>query len=138
MFKKLSVVFLMACFVLQGCAGKTPNPVQQYTMHDNQLSCDMINQEISENQNQIMSLVPKSQKTGKNVGLGVAGAFLLVPWFFMDFSDAERIEIQAYQNRNQRLRALHSSKQCDVANLPQEIKFQEPPKKSKRHRGNNN
>ena len=98
------------------------------------MSCDMINLEISDNNNKIMNLMPKTQKTGKNVGLGVAGAFLLVPWFFMDFSDAERIEIEAFQRRNQRLRALHSTKRCDASHLPKEIKFQDSRKRKKRRR----
>ena len=69
-----------------------------------------------------MNLIPQEHKMGKNVALGVAGAFFLVPWFFMDFSDAERVEIQGYQLRDNWLRSLSTKKKCDA--LPAPIKFQ--------------
>ncbi len=37
-------------------------------------------------------------KPVKMLPWGVAGAFFLVPWFFMDFSQAEQIEINVLGN----------------------------------------
>ena len=48
-------------------------------------------------------LIPASDKTAKNVALGIAGWFLLVPWFFMDFSQAEQTEINALRQRHNHL-----------------------------------
>ncbi len=81
---------------MSACAGNTPNPIPQRQPGDENLSCSALGQELMDNQTKIAHLIPKQNKTGKNVGLGIAGAFLIVPWFFMDFSDAERIKIQSY------------------------------------------
>lgn len=115
-------IFSLVASTLVGCAGATPHPVPQYQPGDAYLNCDQIRYEIQNNQTKMLNLVPQQNKTGKNVVLGVAGAFFLVPWFFMDFSDAERIEIQAYELRNNYLMALANKKQCKGMPLP--VKFQ--------------
>lgn len=65
-------------------------------------------------QGEMNRLLPKSDKTGKNVALGVAGWFLLVPWFFMDFKNAEQTEYEAYRQRYNNLASIALSKGCDV------------------------
>ena len=107
---------------MTACAGKTPNPIPQRQPGDETLSCSALKQELMDNQTKITNLIPKQNKTGKNVGLGIAGAFLIVPWFFMDFSDAERIEIQSYQLRDNWLRTINDKKKCYV--LTTNIKIQ--------------
>lgn len=119
---KKSLVALFSAILLSACAGRTPNPVPQYQPGDKLLSCSQIKQELMDNQTKVMNLIPKENKTGKNVALGVAGAFVIVPWFFMDFSDAERVEVQAYQLRDNWLRTLANKKKCGA--LPASIKFQ--------------
>lgn len=63
----------------------------------------------------VAAKLPDTQKTGKNVALGVAGLFLLVPWFFMDFTDSEKIEIEAMRNRYTRLNSIAADKNCGSA-----------------------
>jgi len=95
-----------------GCAGKTPNPVQSVKMGDQHMTCNEIYMEMAYIDQQVAKLVPESKKAGKNTALGVAGWFLIVPWFFMDFSDAEKIEIQAYQARYLELQKLGERRDC--------------------------
>lgn len=59
-------------------------------------------------------LLPKTDKTGQNVALGVAGAFLLVPWFFMDFKEAEQTEYEAYRQRYNNLAMIAMDKNCGI------------------------
>lgn len=54
----------------------------------------------------------KNKTLGKNVVLGVAGAWLLVPWFFMDFSGTEKAEFEAFKNRYDYLGVLLADKDC--------------------------
>ena len=68
--------------------------------------------EMTTMQNNMQDILPKTEKTGKNVALGVAGAFFLVPWFFMDFSSAEQVEYEAYRNRYNHLASIAISKEC--------------------------
>ena len=64
----------------------------------------------------IQRKLPDSEKTGSNVALGVAGAFLLVPWFFMDFSKADQVEIEALRRRYNSLVIISADKDCGFEN----------------------
>jgi hypothetical protein len=111
--KKIIACSLIASIGLLGCAGRAANPVLQDQVGDNQKSCDAIQTEMSGIQSQIQKLVPESDKTGKNVGLGIGGIFLLgIPWFFMDLTDAEKAEINAYNMRYNKLLTIATQKKC--------------------------
>lgn len=111
--KKITASVLIASIALMGCAGRAANPVLQDQVGDNQKSCDTLQTEMSGIQSQIQKLVPESDKTGKNVGLGIGGFFLLgIPWFFMDLSDAEKAEINAYNMRYNKLMTIATQKKC--------------------------
>jgi hypothetical protein len=67
---------------------------------------------MSHCQQQIATLLPKTKKGGKNAALGVAGWFLIVPWFFMDFSKAEQIEVDAWRSRYNHLAVEFANRGC--------------------------
>ena len=110
-YKKVMAILLISTFTV-GCAGRAPNPVSVSRSSDYEMSCRGLRSEMEEIDHNIRKLLPKSEKTGKNVALGVAGAFFLVPWFFMDFSEAEKVEIDAYQSRYNHLTRVYNDKQC--------------------------
>jgi len=66
----------------------------------------------------IQRLIPETEKTGKNVGLGVAGVFLIVPWFFMDFTKSEKIEAEALRDRYNQLLVIAEDKNCGFNRQP--------------------
>lgn len=121
--KKLLTTLLISTLTA-GCAGHAPNPVLVSRPSDSEMSCRSLMAEMEEIDHNIRKLLPKSEKTGKNVALGVAGAFFLVPWFFMDFSDAEKVEIDAYQSRYNHLTRVYNDKQCSRKKI-QEIHIKE-------------
>lgn len=99
--------------VLSACVHTTPNPIPVAQAGDDMMSCMSIENEMADMQAQ--QAASDSKGTGqvaKNVGLGVAGAFLLVPLFFMDTSDAHSVEARAAQARYKRLNALYMDKGC--------------------------
>jgi len=49
--------------------------------------------------NEIARLLPKSDKTGKNIALGATGIIFIIPLFFMDLKQGEKKEIEAYRQR---------------------------------------
>jgi hypothetical protein len=111
--KKITASILIATITVIGCAGRAANPVLLDQVGDNQKSCETLQVEMAGIQSQIQKLVPESDKTGKNVGLGIGGFFLLgIPWFFMDLSDAEKAEINAYNMRYNKLMTLATQKKC--------------------------
>jgi len=127
--QKLLVVTLLVCLGTYGCAGRTPNPVQAYQYGDEKRSCDALKAELAYVESEIQRKLPDSDKTGSNVALGVAGVFLLVPWFFMDFSKADQVEIEALRRRYNNLVILSAEKSCGFENRPIP-EFQKPPEQS--------
>ena len=121
MVKNALAVVLISSLALQGCAGRTPNPVSAQQYGDERKSCAALQKEMAFVEDEIGRLLPKSDKTGQNVALGVAGAFFLVPWFFMDFSKAEQVEIDAFRRRYNQLALLASENKCgfDAKPIPE-------------------
>lgn len=110
----LKPLALAGLMLVAACGGKAPNPVAQYQPGDENRSCGGLKVEIANNEAEIARLIPYEDATGKNVALGVAGAFFIVPWFFMDFKEGEATELQALRRRNQWLREVASDKACQV------------------------
>lgn len=108
----LNIATATLVVALSACAGRTPNPTPIVRPGDDALSCQYMSSELSEIEAKIQRLIPDSQKTGKNVALGATGAFFIVPLFFMDFSDAEKIEVEALQARYNHLARLYNDKKC--------------------------
>ena len=115
----------VALIALSACGGRNPNPVARYQIGDENRACEGLKVEIAHNEQEIIKLLPYEDATGKNVALGVTGAFLIVPLFFMDFKDAEELEVKALRDRNLWLRELAHRKKCTLP--PPKIKFQEKP-----------
>jgi hypothetical protein len=109
----IGILFLFAVFAT-GCGGRAANPVMVHQHGDRNLSCAAIERECCFIEEEISRLMPKTEKTGKNVALGVTGAFFIVPLFFMDFSHAEQIEVNAYRQRYNYLLILAEEKQCGI------------------------
>jgi len=114
MKKFVNLVIVVSVLALTACGGRTPQPVMVSQVGDTEKSCEALKVEIKNNESEIEALLPKTDKTGQNVALGVAGWFLLVPWFFMDFKNAEATEYQALRQRHQHLVSIASSKKCKV------------------------
>lgn len=121
---KLSKVVLLMITVV-GCAGRAANPVMVNQYGDEGKSCKALEKEILFTEEEIKRLMPATDKTGKNVALGVAGAFLIVPWFFMDLSKAEQIEVDAFRRRHNRLIIIAEDKKCGL-NKQQIPDFEKP------------
>lgn len=105
----MSIIALLA-----GCAGHDPSPVMVAQYGDDGMSCKGLELEMSEAQQQMQTLMGQTDKTGQNVALGVAGWFLIVPWFFMDFKDGEKQEYEAWRQRYNHLAILAEEKHCGV------------------------
>jgi len=101
---------LIIATALVSCAGRQANPVPMNMPGDNQLSKQGLKLMMSQVQSRINAIAPDADKTGSNVALGVAGAFLIIPWFFMDFSKADMIELNALRDRYNYLAILYNDK----------------------------
>lgn len=126
--RKITCALLCASMLsVTACGGRTPAPVMAQQYGDHEKNCKALLYEIHNIEGEIQRLLPKTDKTGKNVALGVAGWFFLVPLFFMDFKNAEAVEYEAYRQRYNHLTAIAMSKKncsVDPTHLPsvQEMK----------------
>ncbi len=117
--KKVSIaVTLVSVAILAGCAGRAANPVMIQQYGDNAKSCPALEQDMAFIESEVQRLVPDTEKTGKNVALGVTGAVFLVPLLFMDFSQAEQMEVNAYRQRYNHLAILSMEKGCVTDRKP--------------------
>ena len=115
--RKLGALTLSALMLL-GCAGREAHPVSTYQYGDEKKSCKALEMELTFTEEKIQRLLPETEKTGKNVGLGVAGVLLIVPWFFMDFTKSEQIEAEALRDRYNQLLVIAEDKNCGFNRQP--------------------
>ena len=115
---KVVLVGVVLTTHLVGCAGRAANPVMIQQYGDDKKTCQALEREMAFIQGEIQRLIPKTEKTGKNVALGVTGFFFIVPLFFMDLSQAEQIEVDAYRQRYNHLLIIATDKQCGIEGQP--------------------
>ena len=108
--QRLAALFL--CLALGACAGRTPAPVAVVQERDQNADCATITAEIQSNTQQIAELGREDgAKVAQNVVAGVAGVFIPVLWFGMDFQDASGKEGRALSQRNQYLSQM-AARRC--------------------------
>lgn len=115
--KQFGAAFLSATMLI-GCAGRDAHPVSTYQYGDEKKSCKALEMELTLTEQKIERLIPETHKTGKNVALGVAGVFLIVPWFFMDLTKSEKIELEALRQRYNQLLVISVDKDCGFDRQP--------------------
>jgi len=110
---KLITILLIASIVSAGCAHTTANPVLLAQPGDDVKSCDAISNEMQQMvETKATAESDRNKQIGANVALGVAGVFLIVPWFFMDTGNAATVEERAAQARYQRLNQMQIDRKC--------------------------
>lgn len=111
----LSATTIALCLSLAACGGRSANPISVRDSADKEMSCVDIEDEMNELDRKARRLIgEESEKMGKNVALGVGGLFVFPLWFFMDLSDAERVEAQAMEDRMAHLKRVARKGGCDI------------------------
>lgn len=101
------------------CAGRDPQPVATVQPTDAMATCAMIVAEIEANNIKVRELAgEEGGKVAQNVVAGVAGVFIPVLWFGMDFKGAASKEVTALQARQQYLTTL-ATERCAPGASPQ-------------------
>lgn len=114
-------ILVIAAFgaALAGCAGRAPAPVAVVQPTDRYMDCTAILAEVSSNNERVKQLAAdKGLKTTQNVAAGVAGLFIPVLWFGMDFQGTADTEIAALQSRQQYLSMMADQKRCGTEPEP--------------------
>lgn len=113
----LAIVVL--CAALMGCAGRSPAPVATVQPQDQFMDCTALMAEVQSNNAKVQQLATdQGFKTTQNVAAGVAGLFIPVLWFGMDFQGTADKETQALQARQQYLASLAAQRRCGEPQEP--------------------
>ncbi len=112
--RKSVIILLLPGLMLGGCGGRQANPIPTHRPGDTNRGCESLNVEMTQLHADMERILPKTDKTGTNLLCGAAGVFLIVPWFFMDFKGADKIEFDAMRNRHNYLLSLYADKNCDM------------------------
>jgi len=111
--KRIALVILTAGY-LGGCAGRPPQPVATVQPQDAAANCTMLRAEIEANNIKITELAAdRGIKVAQNVVAGVAGVFIPVLWFGMDWQGTAGTELAALNARQQYLTTL-ATERCRV------------------------
>lgn len=95
------------------CAGRSPQPVAVVQAQDRYMDCTAIIAEVEANNQKVQDLASeKGLKTTQNVAAGVAGFFVPILWFGMDWQGTQDKEIAALQSRQQYLAMLAEQRRC--------------------------
>ncbi len=120
------------CAALAGCAGRSPAPVAVVQPQDRFMDCAAVLAEVQANNTRVQQLASdQGLKTTQNVAAGVAGIFIPVLWFGMDFQGTADKETQALQARQQYLATLAEQKRCGVEEPPPAPQAAKPTKKKR-------
>jgi len=110
---KIIAVLLAVSIITTGCASTPANPIPIAQVGDETKPCDAI---INEMQQMITAqdkaAADREKQIGTNVALGITGAILIVPWFFMDLGATATVEQKAAAARYQRLQQMAVDKKC--------------------------
>ena len=114
----LSIVLtcsIVCTSLLSGCAGRDGNPVSAYQPGDEKRNCISLQTELSQTDAKIAELTPKANKMPWNTIMLVTGVFVIIPVFFMDLKNGEKVELDAYRQRHNTLELIAAQQGCVVA-----------------------
>ena len=116
-------MIVVVLFFVQGCAGRAAHPVQVTQSGDNKKTCKSLRKETKQIRQNLKKMIPAIKKADKKrTLLMVSGGFLIIPWFFLDLSDADKIEANAQRARYNYLIDRGVNRNCHFI-IPQIKKF---------------
>ena len=112
-FQPVFVLIVVVLFFIQGCAGRAAHPVQVTQSGDNKKSCKSLRKETKKIRRNIKKMIPAVKKADKKrTLLMLSGGLLIIPWFFLDLSDADKIETNAKRARHNYLVDVAKKRNC--------------------------
>ena len=112
-FQPVFVLIVIVLFFVQGCAGRAAHPVQVAQSGDNKKTCESLRKETKKIRQKVKRMIPAVKKADKKrTLLMISGGLLIVPWFFLDLSDADKIETNAKRARHNYLIDIAKKSNC--------------------------
>ena len=112
-FQPVLILIVIILFLTQSCAGRAARPVQVAQSGDTKKTCKSIRKETKRIKRNIKRMIPAVKKADqKRTILIMPGAFFILPLFFVDFSDADKIETNAKRARHNYLVDIAKKRNC--------------------------
>ena len=112
-FQPALLLIVMILFLTQSCAGRAAHPVQVAQSGDNKKTCKSLRKETKQIRQKIRRMIPAVKKADKKrTLLMLSGGLLIIPWFFLDLSDADKIETNAKRARHNYLVDVAKKRNC--------------------------
>ena len=122
-FQSVFVLIVVVLFFVQGCAGRAAHPVKVAQSGDVKKACKSLYKETKQIRQDLKKMIPAVKKADKKrTLLMLSGGLLIVPWFFLDLSDADKIETNAQRARYNYLVDRGVKRNCRLK-IPQIKKF---------------
>lgn len=108
-----AITLITLSLILSGCVGRNAQPIAANYATDSRLSCTSIVDEIARHQQTLVNLqTERSRINRRNINVGIAGSFLLIPFFWLNITDAPEVEQYAIGGRMNILNDLREAKDC--------------------------
>ena len=122
-FQPVLILIVMILFLTQSCAGRAAHPVKVAQSGDNKKTCKSLRGETNQIRRNVKKMIPVIKKADKKRALLIlSGGFLIVPWFFLDLTDADQIETNAKRARYNYLVDRGAKRNCRLK-IPRMKKF---------------
>ena len=100
-FQRALALLVMVLFFSQSCAGRAAKPIRVAQPGDTEKTCKSLYKETKQIRRHLKKMIPAVKKADKKrTLLIISGGLLIVPWFFLDLSDADKVEANAKRARH--------------------------------------
>jgi len=104
---------VVVIFFVQGCAGRAARPIKVTQPGDIKKTCNEMRHETKKNRRKIKKMIPAIKSADKKrTLLMLSGGLLIIPWFFLDLTDADKIEANAQRKRHNYLLDVAKKNNC--------------------------
>ena len=104
---------VVVIFFVQGCAGRAARPIKVTQSGDVKKTCNEIRHETKKFRRDLKKMIPAIKSADKKRTLLIlSGGLLIVPWFFLDLTDADKIEANAQRARHNYLLDVAKKQNC--------------------------
>jgi hypothetical protein len=111
--KTVIAMIVVVLFFVQSCAGRAARPVKVSQSGDGEKSCNELRHETRKHRKDLKKMIPNIKAADKKrTLLMISGGLLIIPWFFLDLTDADKVEANAQRARHNYLLAVAKKQNC--------------------------
>jgi hypothetical protein len=111
--KTVIAMIVVVLFFVQNCAGRAAHPVKVSESGDGKKTCNELRHETRKHRKSLKKMIPDIKAADKKrTLLMISGGLLIIPWFFLDLTDADKVEANARRARHNYLIDVAKKNNC--------------------------